>query len=113
MSRDGRLYFEDALAAAEEALALTRGLDAPAFVANRAVYLAVERTLFILGEALSRVTPEARRQHPEIAWSDIIGLRNILAHGYFGVDPDILWRTLQDDVPLLVAQLQAILGKAE
>ncbi len=62
-----RLYFEDALAAAEETLALTRGLDAAGFVANRAVYLAVERTLFVVGEALARVPPETRAEHPEIA----------------------------------------------
>lgn len=84
--------------------------DFAAFVADRAVYLATERSLFVVGEALTHVGPETRSTHAQIPWIDIIGLRNILAHGYFGVDPAILWRTVQEDVPTLIAQLRAILG---
>ena len=110
MSRDPRLYLEDALAAAEEAVTLARGLDLAAFAGSRSTYLAVERSLFVVGEALSHMPSEARAAHPGIPWSDIIGLRNILAHGYFGVDPAILWRTVEEDMPVLVARLRAILG---
>ncbi len=110
MSREVGLYLEDALAAAEEGAALAAGLDLDTFIANRAVYLAVERSLFIVGEALSHVPDETREAHPEIPWSDIIGLRNILAHGYFGVDPPILWRTVHEDVPVLIARLRALIA---
>lgn len=108
MSRDVRVRIEDAIAAAEEAIAIVGHMDLAAFLADRKSYLSTERLLFVLGEALARLPPEVRDAHPEIAWRDAIGLRNYLAHGYFSVDPAIVRRTVLEDLPTLVAQLRAI-----
>lgn len=108
MFRDSRVRIEDAIAAAEEAIAIVgiTGLDA--FLADRKSYLAAERLLFVLGEALARLPPELRDLHPEIPWRDAIGMRNYLAHGYFSVDPAIVWRTVLEDLPALVDQLKRL-----
>jgi uncharacterized protein with HEPN domain len=48
-------------------------------------------------------------KHPQIPWSDIIGMRHRLVHGYVDIEPDILWKTVTEDAPLLLARVSAIL----
>lgn len=62
--------------------------------------------LLILGEATARVTDEFKERHPEIAWSQIIGMRNVLVHDYFVIDLDVVWRVVEIDLP----QLKTLLG---
>lgn len=70
--------------------------------------LSLVRLLEVIGEAANRVTTETRQQYPNIAWPQIVGLRNRLIHGYDTIDFDILWNTLQDDLPTLIGQLKSI-----
>lgn len=65
----------------------------------------------ILGEAAARVSAAARSRYPEIAWRDIVGMRSMLIHGYDVVDFDILWKTVEDDIPALITSLESILEK--
>jgi uncharacterized protein with HEPN domain len=75
---------------------------------NRA---ALERGLFIIGEAANRVPREVQQQFPEIPWSAIIGLRNVLAHGYEVVSPERLWQTAAVSVPDLLQHLDAAIDR--
>jgi len=93
-----------------EAVALVRGLTRRSLDEDRVMSLALVRLLEIVGEAAARVSAEERAKHPGIRWAAIVGLRNRLIHGYDSVDMDVLWRILTDDVPSLVASLQAIPG---
>lgn len=72
--------------------------------------------LQIIGEASRTLTPEFRDQHPEIPWSDIIGMRNILVHDYFGIDTEIVWSVVEESLPtfkqLITAMLQEKNGEA-
>ena len=70
--------------------------------------LALVRLLEVIGEAANRVPNEEQRRHPEIPWSQIIGLRNRLIHGYDSIDLDILWQILSEDLVPLIASLEAI-----
>lgn len=72
---------------------------------------ALERTLFIVGEAANRVPRELQAQHPEIPWAAIIGLRNLLAHGYETIDTQKLWQTATVSVPELLRQLDGIIAR--
>jgi uncharacterized protein with HEPN domain len=67
------------------------------------------RLVEIVGEAASRVTAETRAAVPMLPWSAIVGMRNRLIHGYYDVDLDVVWATLTDDLPRLIAQLEAVL----
>jgi uncharacterized protein with HEPN domain len=75
--------------------------------------LALERTLEIVGEAASQLPLEFRQSHGEVPWRLIIGMRNILAHGYASVDLDILWRTVTQRIPGLLGQLETLIEEAE
>jgi len=77
---------------------------------NVALRSALTRTLQVIGEAANNVTAESRRAYPAIPWADIIGMRHKLVHVYYAVDLDIVWTTVSEYVPLLLAELQRILG---
>lgn len=76
-----------------------------AWDAERISQLAAERLLEMIGESARALSSEARDAHPDIGWSDIIGLPTLLAHHYHRVDPDQVWVIAAEDVPILVARL--------
>jgi uncharacterized protein with HEPN domain len=65
--------------------------------------------LLILGEAVRGLSPGFRKQHPEVVWPKIVGMRNILIHSYFDIDLPAVWSAVEHDVPTLKRQLHAIL----
>lgn len=85
-------------------------------VAGRAEFLsdaktqdAVVRNLQIVGEAAKRISNDSRKLAPGVAWRQIAGLRDILVHDYFGVDIELVWRTVETFVPPLIAELSRLL----
>ncbi|MDZ7673969.1 MAG: HepT-like ribonuclease domain-containing protein [Acidimicrobiales bacterium] len=72
---------------------------------DRIGQLAVERLLEIIGESARAMSDAARSDHPDVSWSDVIGLRVVLAHHYHRVDPDQVWVIASTEVPKLVDQL--------
>lgn len=78
---------------------------------NEMMQLAMRKLLEIVGEAANRVSEPSQKQHAEIPWAQIIGMRNRLVHGYDVVDLDILWEIFQEDLPPLIEQLKDILGE--
>jgi uncharacterized protein with HEPN domain len=69
----------------------------------------ITHQLQIIGEAAARVAPELRERHPEVPWRQIIGMRNVLLHGYFEIDLDIVWSVVERDLGKLSSQVEAIL----
>ena len=69
------------------------------------------RHLEVIGEACRGVSETLKREHPEIPWSEIVGMRNILAHRYFGIDLEVVWAAIAGDVPRLKRQAWALLAE--
>ena len=83
----------------------TRGMDYEAWCEDEKTIDAVIRNLEIIGEAASQLPKEIQDAFGDVPWRMMKGLRNILAHEYFAVDLDILWKTVNDDLPLLKKRL--------
>ena len=96
------------LDAAREAVAFSRGKTREDLHTDRMLNLSIVRLLEIIGEAARGVSPACRTAHPEVAWQEMAGMRDRLAHGYFDVDLDVVWQTVTQDLPVLLVQLEGI-----
>jgi uncharacterized protein with HEPN domain len=88
--------------------------DLHAFEQNPLVQDAVVRNIEIIGEAvnhINRVAPEFIAQHPELPWDDMRDMRNVVIHAYFAVDLEVVWRTVQEDLPKLKQQIDQLLSQ--
>ena len=101
MSRDVLVYIVDILECIEKIEQYTAGIDRVEFLENVQVQDAVYRRLEVIGEAVKGIPQDVRARYPEIPWSQIAGLRDVLIHGYFGVKVDRIWKVIEDDVPVL------------
>jgi len=70
---------------------------------------AVVRNLSIIGEAVKNIPREIKVKNPDVAWNEIKGMRNKVVHEYFGTDEEILWKTIQDDLPIFKKQIAKLL----
>lgn len=109
MSRDALLYIADVVAAGEAILRYIDGVTFEAFAANDEKRAAVERQVFVIGEAAARLPDEWKDRRPAVPWRKIIGLRNLLAHGYWSIDAEELWDVARHKVPEFVAELRPLL----
>ena len=94
---------------ASEAVAMVRGKGRDDLKRDRMLQLALVRLVEIVGEAATRVSEEAQRHYPSIPWQHARGMRNRLVHGYDKIDLDVLWDTIEYDLPPLIAELRRIL----
>jgi uncharacterized protein with HEPN domain len=111
--RDWRLRIVDILSAIAAIQEYTQGMDCATFAADRKTVDAVLRNVAVIGEAASRVSDQIVDANPEVPWRDMRDMRNILVHEYFGVSIEILWDTVQSNLPPLVAPLRLILENAQ
>jgi uncharacterized protein with HEPN domain len=81
------------------------------FQSNRMMQFACVKQLEIIGEAANHITPHFKKLYSEIQWQEIIGLRNILIHEYFGIDVKIVWDIIKTDLVLLKLQVEEIIDQ--
>ena len=92
-----------------EELMRCRSLRAEGGVPPSILFHAVCRNLEIIGEASRKIGPEFRAAHPDIPWTGMNGLRNVLIHNYDGTDPDLVWAVVEREIPSLLTHVQTIL----
>ena len=101
MRRDDA-WLLDMLLAARDAAEFASGLKFSQFDDSRLHQNAVLKAIEIVGEAASKVSDTTRTAYPDIPWEE---MRNRLVHAYFEVDRVLVWRTVRDDIPALIARL--------
>ena len=106
-------YLWDMLEAAKEVKSMLEDHDLSAFLADRVLLRAVERSVELIGEAARRVSAPYTAAHPEVPWRMIIGQRNILAHEYGQIDHELLYKTAVEEIPGLIGLLQGLLPPLE
>lgn len=109
MNKDDAIRLRHMLDAAREAISFTGGLHRVDLNEDRKLELALVKDVEIIGEAAFQVSQATRDSLPGIPWDDIIGMRHRLVHAYFDINLDILWQTIQNDLPPLVAELERAL----
>ncbi len=89
--------------------AYTQDLSYEQFLEDKKTQDAVVRNLEIIGEAAKNISEELKKKYPQIRWKDLAGVRDKLIHHYFGVNFDIVWNIVQQELPELLSQLEEIL----
>lgn len=102
------LYCQDILESGTAILSYVQGMTFDTFIQDRMRYSAVIREFEIIGEAVGKLPAILKDGYPEIPWQDIKDFRNLLAHEYFGVDLEIVWNTIRNDLPVLLDSVQRI-----
>lgn len=102
------LYCQDILESGTAIQSYVQDISLDAFVQDRMRYSAVIREFEIIGEAVGKLSAALKEGFPDIPWQDIKDFRNLLAHEYFGVDLEIVWNTIHNDLPMLMDAVQKI-----
>ena len=109
MASDDEVYVGQMLDMARKARQLLEAKDRAAFDEDEVLRLALTHLVQVVGEAARHVSSAYQASHPTIPWSIIIGMRHKVVHDYMGVDEDIVWETVNRDLPELIDLLQAVL----
>ncbi len=104
--KDDKIYIEHILQGIDRIETYLAGKDHKSFSDDFMVQDAVVRQLEILGEATKRISKEFRNLNPQVPWSDMAGMRDILIHDYIDVDIEIVWKTASESIIKLKSLLQ-------
>ncbi|MBI3601043.1 MAG: DUF86 domain-containing protein [Nitrospinae bacterium] len=113
MSEDRLLqdYLNDILESIADIRDFTAGMAKERFYVDKKTIKAVVRSLEVIGEAVSKIPQYLRNNYQETPWEEIIGMRNRLIHEYFGVDLDIVWQTIEEDLEPLDKIIKRIVSE--
>ena len=109
MTRDFLDYFEDIGNSIQEIDDFTAKMSYPAFIEDKKTVNAVIRSLEVIGEAAKRIPDEIRTKYPDIPWKRMAGMRDKLIHEYSGVDLEIVWTVIKEELPQLKPLIKKII----
>jgi uncharacterized protein with HEPN domain len=113
LKRDSRLYLDDILDAIEKIEKYVNGLTFEEFSQDSKTVDAIVRNFEIIGEATKHIPAETKGKHPRIPWKMMAGTRDKLIHEYFGVNLQVLWKAVKEDIPPLKRSIKQLLQKMD
>ncbi|MFQ5910850.1 MAG: DUF86 domain-containing protein [Thermoplasmata archaeon] len=113
MKMDISVYVQDIIESITRIEDYTRNVTEEEFYENTQVQDAVLRRLEIMGEAVKNIPDETKERHKGIPWKEIAGLRDILIHGYFGVNLKRIWKVVKEDIPELRVRILEVKREIE
>jgi uncharacterized protein with HEPN domain len=113
MNKDDQIRLRHMLDAAHEAVMFIQHETRASLDHDRKLLLALVKDIEIIGEAASRVSEALQQTSAEIPWAQIVGMRNRLIHAYFDIDKDTVWKTITEDLPPLIIELEKIIPPEE
>lgn len=112
MNKDVNIFLSHILESIEAIEEYTKDLDSEsAFIQDKETQDSVIRRLEIIGEAIRKLPEETKQQASEVSWKEIMAMRNILIHEYFGVDLPLVWQVVHKDLPALKKDTKSLLDK--
>lgn len=109
MSKSPKEYLKHILDETDYLIRSSENLEEGKFSRDETLQKAFVRSLEIIGEAIKNLPQEFRESHNEINWKPLAGMRDKLIHGYFGVDYEIVWDVVKNEIPKLKQQIKDIL----
>jgi uncharacterized protein with HEPN domain len=106
--KDDLVFIDHILLCIEKIQDYTIDLSQEDFNDNELVQDAVIRNIEIIGEASKKISKDLKAQYPEVPWKVMSGMRDKLIHDYFGVDVDVVWKTVKEDIPYLKSLIENI-----
>jgi Uncharacterized conserved protein len=88
-------------------------VDFPTFIENSMMRFACIKQMEIVGEASNHISEELKLKFTDIAWAQIVGMRNVFAHEYFGIDSNLVWEIIKNDLPELKSRIQLLLKSVQ
>lgn len=113
MRPDDLIRLRHMLDAARETIGFVRGRSRVDLDRDRQLVWALVKGIEIIGEAAYQMAFDSRAECPDIPWDDIVGMRHRLVHAYFDINLDILWKTVKDDLPVLLKALEPLVPPEE
>ena len=107
--RNYRLYLIDILESGNAILEYIKGISLEKFCNDRKTYSAVIREFEIIGEAVGKLPDDVKQRYHDVEWQDIKDFRNLLMHEYFGVDLEIVWKVIEEDLPGLLKTINEVM----
>jgi uncharacterized protein with HEPN domain len=104
-------YLRDMLEATDKVASFISGLSEEAFLKDEKTQYAVVRALEVIGEAAKKIPDDVRATYPGLPWRQIVGMRDVLIHDYFGVNAQVVWKTATLDVPSMAEVLRGIVSR--
>ena len=108
--RDNTLYLTDILDSINAILEFVKDMDYSQFSNDRKTYSAVLREFIVIGEAISKIDDELKEENKQIEWQLIKDFRNFIVHEYFGVDLEIVWDLIKNEILGLKQQINEVLN---
>lgn len=109
--REYKDYISDIASAVEKVEKFVKGFTLKDFKKDEKTIFAVTRALEIIGEAVGKIPTSVKKQHKEIPWKHMSGMRNKLIHEYFGVNVKVVWKTVKEDMPVLKNKMSEVLDE--
>lgn len=101
-------YLDDILDAVEKIERFTSGMDYEEFADDPKTVDAVLRNFEVIGEAVKNVPEDVQQEYSDVPWSEMAGMRDQLIHGYATIELEIVWSTIQEEIPTLASQIASI-----
>jgi uncharacterized protein with HEPN domain len=111
--RDPVDFLRDILDSIDKIGNFIEGLDFDEFAEDNKTLYAVIRALEIIGEATKNLPEPLKKNHPEVPWRKMTGTRDKVIHGYFGIDLEVVWSTIKEDIPSVKPLIEKILCEIE
>jgi len=109
MKRDLKVYLNDIVESLELIEKYIMGVSEEKYCQDQQLQDSVNRRLEIIGEAVKQVDANFRSRYPAVPWQKIAGLRDVLIHEYFGINPLRVWAALKADLPILKKDIETII----
>jgi uncharacterized protein with HEPN domain len=106
--RDLRDYINDLIEACEDIITFTEGISYSDFIDDKKTVNAVIRSLEVIGEATKNLSASFRNKYPNIPWKQMAGMRDKLIHAYFGIDKQMVWQVINNDIPNILILVKEI-----